>query len=92
MKADKARQSSQRSHLQRPLKSIDTNSYRKYEDRYATFKLWSKAHSVRSDQLARAGFFYTGEGDKVICPWCNICLHEWEAFDLAIGEHKRLSP
>ena len=46
---------------------------------------------LRRDQLARAGFFYTGEGDKVICPWCNVCLNEWEAFDLAIEEHKRHS-
>ena len=92
LSTDKARQSSQRSNLQRPLqKSIDANSYRKYDDRYATFKLWSKAYPVRSDQLARAGFFYTGEGDKVICPWYNICLNQWEAFDLAIDEHKRHS-
>ena len=72
LSTDKARQSSQRSNLQRPLHtSMDANSYRKYDDRYATFKLWPKAHPVRSDQLARAGFFYTGEGDKVIHPWCK---------------------
>ena len=93
LSTDKPHQSSQRSNLQRPLhKSIDANSYRKYDDRYATFKLWPKAHPVRSDQLARVGFFCAGEGDKVICPQCNICLNEWEAFYLAIDEHKRHSP
>ena len=40
LSTDKARQLSQRSNLQRPLhKSMDANSYRKYDDRYATFKL-----------------------------------------------------
>ena len=93
LSTDKRHQSSQRSNLQRPLhKTMDANTYRKYDDGYATFKLWPKAHPVRSDQLARAGFFYTGEGNKVICPWCNISLNEWEAFDLAIDEHKRHSP
>ena len=94
LSTDKSPQhSSQRSNLQRPIhKSMDVNSLRKYDDRYATFNLWPKAHPVRKDQLARAGFFYTGEGDKVICPWCNICLNEWEAFDLPIEEHKRHSP
>ena len=58
LSTDKPQQSSQRSNLQRPLhKSMNVNSLRKY-DRYATFKLWPKAHPVRRDQLARAAFLH----------------------------------
>ena len=50
LSTDKSPQSSQRSNLQRPIhKSMDVNSLRKYDDRYATFKLWPKAHPVRKD-------------------------------------------
>ena len=49
LSSDKPHPSSQRSNLQRPLhKSIDAISYKKYDDRYATFKLWPKAHPVKA--------------------------------------------
>ena len=50
-----------------------------------------KSHPVRPDQLCRAGFVYTGEGDKVICPWCKIRLIEWEPYDIPFEEHRRHS-
>ena len=43
-----------------------------YDERYATFRTWPKSHPIRPDALTRAGFLYTGEGDKVTCPWCRI--------------------
>ena len=38
--------------------------------------------------LARAGFVYTGEDDKVFCTSCNIKLASWEANDKPFEEHK----
>ena len=40
----------------------------------------------------KAGFYYSGEGDKVICPWCNLNLTEWESYDIPMEEHQRHLP
>ena len=45
-----------------------------------------------SNPNPRAGFLYTGEGDKVTCPWCRIQLTEWDTYDVPIEEHRRHSP
>ena len=65
--------------------------YKKYVTRFESFRTWPKSHPVRPDQLCRAGFVYTGEGDKVICPWCKIKLIEWEPYDIPFEEHRRHS-
>ena len=57
-----------------------------------TFRTWPKSHPIRPDALTRAGFLYTGEGDKVTCPWCKISLIEWETYDIPMDEHKRHAP
>ena len=58
-----------------------TDLYKKYDDRLATFKIWPKSHPVKGYDIAAAGFVYSGHGDKVICPWCQVALIEWETTD-----------
>ena len=65
--------------------------YQKYVTRFETYRTWPKSYPVRPEQLSRAGFVFTGEGDKVICPWCKIKLIEWEPYDLPFKEHRRHS-
>ena len=60
--------------------------------RYATFRTWPKSHPIRPDALTQAGFLYTGEGDKVTCPWSKISRIEWETYDSPMDEHKRHAP
>ena len=74
------------------FKKYDLSYYQRYCNRFMSFQSWPKSHPIRPDQLSRAGFLYTGEGDKVICPWCRIHLIEWESFDIPIDEHRRHSP
>ena len=69
-----------------------TELYKKYDDRLKTFKTWPKSIPIRPDELVAAGFLYTGEGDRVACPWCQIVLREWETYDRAKQEHQRHSP
>ena len=76
-----------------PIQSLYyTNVYSKYDDRYPTFHTWPKSHPIRPEAIARAGFIYTGHGDKVMCPWCNIKLIDWECFDIPMDEHRKHSP
>ncbi|KFR06549.1 Baculoviral IAP repeat-containing protein 1, partial [Nipponia nippon] len=46
--------------------------------RLDSFKTWPAEARVEATALAKAGFFYTGEGDKVQCFNCAGCLHKWE--------------
>ena len=66
--------------------------YSSYRRRYDTFKSWPKSHPIRPENLCRAGFIYTRQGDKVLCPWCKLMLIEWEVYDLPFEEHRRHSP
>ena len=42
--------------------------------------------------LARAGFLYTGEGDKTTCFRCGVGVFNWERTDDVWKEHKKWSP
>ena len=44
-----------------------------------------KSHPVRPEEIARAGFICTGQGDKVLCP--GVTLNYWECFDIPMDEH-----
>ena len=70
------------------LKKYDLSYYHRYCIRFLNFQSWPKSHPIRPDQISRAGFLYTGEGDKVICPWCRIHLIEWESYDIPMDEHR----
>ncbi|NXG57432.1 XIAP ligase, partial [Hemiprocne comata] len=47
---------------------------------------------VSASALARAGFVYTGEGDKVKCFSCHTIIEGWAPGDSAVERHKNLSP
>ena len=43
-------------------------------------------------QMARAGFYYEGQSDKVTCPYCRQWLNRWEKEDVPLVEHKTKFP
>ncbi|XP_077163780.1 E3 ubiquitin-protein ligase XIAP isoform X2 [Paroedura picta] len=60
--------------------------------RLQTFTTFPNYCPVSALTLARAGFFYTGEGDKVRCFSCHATVEEWQQGDSAAGRHKTVSP
>ena len=64
----------------------------RYDDRISTFATWLKSHPIPAQRYVKAGFYYSGEGDKVICPWCNLNFTEWETYDIPMEEHQKHSP
>ena len=64
-------------------------NYQNYSDRITTFATWPKAMPITAHELAHAGFVYTGYGDKVHCPWCNLRLFDFTVRDIALMEHHR---
>ena len=55
--------------------------------RLRTFDDWPKYMLPRKEQLASAGFTYTGKGDKVKCFKCGILLRDWRPTDNPFKEH-----
>ncbi|XP_077402386.1 baculoviral IAP repeat-containing protein 2 [Vanacampus margaritifer] len=50
------------------------------------------ASAVSERSLARAGWFYTGVGDRVQCFRCNVTAEGWLAGDCPAEKHRKLSP
>ncbi|NWI59636.1 XIAP ligase, partial [Calyptomena viridis] len=60
--------------------------------RLGTFVEFPLGCPVSALALARAGFVYTGEGDKVKCFSCQTTMEGWAPGDSAVDRHKQLSP
>ncbi|KAE9528494.1 hypothetical protein AGLY_012065 [Aphis glycines] len=63
-----------------------------FESRMKTFETFTKIlnHEVRT--FCKAGLFYIGERDRMICFCCNQGLMDWEVDDDPWVEHARWSP
>ncbi|XP_038059757.1 baculoviral IAP repeat-containing protein 7-like isoform X2 [Patiria miniata] len=58
--------------------------------RVATYhKGWPGILGITPQQLARAGFFYTGEGDSTKCFYCGGGLKHWESTDEPWTKHAK---
>ena len=71
---------------------VNVANYLFYENRLKTFQNWPRQISPNKYDLAKAGLYYTGEGDIVKCFACGVRLHQWLAKDTALEEHRKWSP
>uniref|UniRef100_A0A8C3JY58 RING-type E3 ubiquitin transferase n=1 Tax=Calidris pygmaea TaxID=425635 RepID=A0A8C3JY58_9CHAR len=62
------------------------------EMRLSTFQNWPQYTDVRPEQLARAGFFYTGLNDIVRCFYCDGHVRNWSFGDDPWREHAKWYP
>ena len=62
------------------------------EARLMTYTRWPNHAAVTPQDLARAGFFYTGSNDRVQCAFCENVLRNWERGDNPTFEHRRHFP
>lgn len=56
------------------------------EQRLASFKNWP-VKFISPELLASAGFFYTGNIDRVVCLSCHVELCRWELGDDPLQQH-----
>ncbi|NXJ67790.1 BIR7B protein, partial [Rostratula benghalensis] len=62
------------------------------EMRLSTFQNWPQYADVNPEQLARAGFFYTGQDDVVRCFYCDGHVRNWSFRDDPWTEHAKWYP
>uniref|UniRef100_A0A8D0CC13 E3 ubiquitin-protein ligase XIAP n=1 Tax=Salvator merianae TaxID=96440 RepID=A0A8D0CC13_SALMN len=60
--------------------------------RQQTFLNFPSHCPVSSSALSQAGFFYTGDKDKVKCFSCHATVEGWQEGDSAVEKHKTASP
>ncbi|XP_077316467.1 baculoviral IAP repeat-containing protein 7 isoform X1 [Lithobates pipiens] len=61
-------------------------------NRMGTFRNWPQHTGLSPEQLAAAGFFYTGQRDNVRCFHCDGELRNWERGDDPWREHAKWFP
>uniref|UniRef100_A0A3B3U0H0 Baculoviral IAP repeat containing 2 n=1 Tax=Poecilia latipinna TaxID=48699 RepID=A0A3B3U0H0_9TELE len=66
-------------------------SMRREQDRLDSFHSWTLS-IITPTELAKAGFYYLGQGDRVACFSCGGQLNNWEPGDRAVSEHQRHYP
>lgn len=70
----------------------DDNRLHQFTDRFATFSCWPFQIPQHRDNMALAGFFYTGQGDRVCCAFCNLELGQWTTDDDPFSRHMLRNP
>ncbi|KAM8754374.1 baculoviral IAP repeat-containing protein 7 [Acanthopagrus schlegelii] len=74
------------------LDILEEPHMRREGERIRTFHNWPADAPVTSGDLAKAGFFFVGPGDKVQCFCCGGILRCWVHGDSPAVEHKRHFP
>ena len=78
--------------IQRPIAAAVHPEYSDAVARYETFLNWPPQMKQHPALLADAGFIYSGEGDKVVCYYCDKGLCRWEKEDNPAYEHVKHFP
>lgn len=63
--------------------------YASHAARLRSFSDWPRCMPQKPEDLADAGFFYTGQGDKTKCFYCDGGLKDWENDDVPWEQHAR---
>ncbi|KAH9644452.1 hypothetical protein HF086_009836 [Spodoptera exigua] len=61
-------------------------------NRLNTFTDWPSSAPVDPIRIAKAGFFYTGEGTEVKCFCCSSKISQWNYGDQVMWRHRQLQP
>ncbi|XP_065339782.1 death-associated inhibitor of apoptosis 2-like [Cloeon dipterum] len=69
-----------------------SQQYANKGSRIISFEFWPKCYNQTPIAMARAGFFYTGVGDRAICFHCNLGLKDWHPNDDPFVLHCRWNP
>lgn len=74
-----------------PLENSTPEDFTLLEERIKTFLNWPN-NQISKDNLAKAGFIYTGKDDIVICPFCKVEGFRWVTGDNPMEDHRIWSP
>ncbi|XP_071134205.1 putative inhibitor of apoptosis [Mytilus edulis] len=73
----------------KPVPKVYNSKYSLYSQRLESYVNWPIDHHLKPDELASAGLYYKGSGDKCQCFLCGGILEEWDKGDIPTVEHKK---
>ncbi|XP_047208646.1 E3 ubiquitin-protein ligase XIAP [Girardinichthys multiradiatus] len=74
------------------LERDNHTDFSRLENRLDSFKGSTLAQQVPPERLARAGFYFTGNADRVQCFSCSKTVENWHSGDTPVQRHMEISP
>lgn len=74
------------------LETDNLGDFSLMNSRLDSFRGSSLAQQVSAERLARAGFYFTGQADRVRCFSCHKTVENWCKGDTPVERHKEVSP
>ncbi|XP_034546311.1 E3 ubiquitin-protein ligase XIAP [Notolabrus celidotus] len=74
------------------LETDNLGDFSLMNSRLDSFNGSSLAKQVPAERLARAGFYFTGQADRVRCFSCQKTVENWCSGDTPVERHKEVSP
>lgn len=74
------------------LQTDDARDWSSISARIDSFRHFPRVKEVSAERLARAGFYYTGESDRVRCYSCHQTVENWSSADTPVNRHRQASP
>lgn len=74
------------------VETDDGGDFSLFNCRLESFRNSGLPQQVSAERLARAGFYFTGDADRVCCFSCNKTVENWHAGDAPVERHKEVSP
>lgn len=74
-----------------PVKPMNPThpEFTNFGDRLESFQCWPRSMPQTKEQLAEAGFYYEGTGDRTICYHCGGGLNDWQPEDDPWHQHAK---
>ncbi|XP_050983486.1 E3 ubiquitin-protein ligase XIAP-like isoform X1 [Labeo rohita] len=61
-------------------------------NRVNSFRRFPRTEEFPAERLARAGFYFTGQADRVRCFSCHATVEDWNRGDTPLKRHQQASP
>ncbi|XP_016313488.1 E3 ubiquitin-protein ligase XIAP-like isoform X2 [Sinocyclocheilus anshuiensis] len=61
-------------------------------NRVSSFQHFPRTEEFSAERLARAGFYFTGQADRVCCFSCHATVEDWNRGDAPLMRHQQASP
>ena len=74
------------------LQTVPPSNLQLEHVRLRTFRDWPSKASVFPEDLAQAGFYYTGKWTTTFCFQCGVQVEEWFPGDVPLDKHLRRAP
>uniref|UniRef100_A0A8C1GTK6 E3 ubiquitin-protein ligase XIAP n=1 Tax=Cyprinus carpio TaxID=7962 RepID=A0A8C1GTK6_CYPCA len=71
---------------------VPDDGWSSMHNRVNSFQRFPRSEEFSAERLARAGFYFTGQADRVCCFSCHATVEDWNRGDTPLNRHQQASP